>query len=73
MMEERETKELENQNIGTSSRVQSQFEVESDGNEEEEDFESITFPAISPISNVSTSSGKLINIKLVNFLSKNHF
>lgn len=66
-MEEGETKETGNQDVGgCSSRVKLQLENQSDdSDDEEEDFESMAFPAISPVSNISTSSGKYtINRKL---------
>lgn len=64
MMEEGEIKETGNQDAGgCSSRVKLQLENQcDDSDDDEEDFESMAFPAISPVSNISTSSGNNINI-----------
>jgi hypothetical protein len=68
-MEEGETKETGNQDVhGCSSRVKLQLENQSDdSDDEEEDFESMAFPAISPVSNISTSSGEYTFNRTLNY------
>lgn len=61
-MEEGETKESGNKDVGrVKLHLENNSDDSSDGNDsEEEDFESLAFPAISPVSNVSTSSGEYL-------------